>query len=67
MKLKTKELREIKKMSLAKLSRESGVARGYLCELEEGKYKNPGGEVICKICKALKCTPNDLIDKKYWE
>lgn len=67
MKLNTKELRKIKKMSLAQLSRKSGVARGYLCELEEGKYKNPGGEVICKLCKALGCTPNDLIGEKYWK
>ena len=67
MKLKTKELRKIKKMSLAQLSRKSGVARGYLCELEGGKYTNPGGEVICKLCKALGTTPNDLIEEKCWK
>ena len=62
LKLKTKELRKKKKLSVAQLSKISGVARGYLYEIEIGKYKNPGVEVICKLCKALDCTPNDLIN-----
>jgi putative transcriptional regulator len=66
LKLKTKELRIQKKWSVVQLSKKSGVARGYLCELESGKYKNPGGEIICKLCKALGTTPNDLIEEKYW-
>lgn len=62
MKLRIEELRKNKKWSYTQLSMKSGVARGYLCELEEGKYSNPGLKVICKLCKAFGCTPNDLIN-----
>lgn len=64
--LRTEALRKKKKWSLVQLSKKSGVARGYLCELEKGKYENPGGNIICKLCKALETTPNDLIEEKYW-
>lgn len=44
-----------------KLSLKSGVARGYIAEMESDKYINPSIEVVCKLCIALKITPNDLI------
>ena len=28
--------------------------------MENGKYKNPSIEVVCKLCMALEITPNDL-------
>ncbi|KGK88001.1 helix-turn-helix transcriptional regulator [Clostridium sp. HMP27] len=65
--LKTKEARMKKNMSLSQLSYKSGVARGYLTELESGKYSNPGIQVIGKLCKALKLTPNELIDESLWK
>ena len=43
------------------LGLKSGVARGYITEMENGKYKNPSIEVVCKLCMALEITPNDLI------
>jgi len=58
---KIKYLREKNNYSTKELSQLSGVARGYLHELESGKYNNPTVEVICKICKALNVTPNNLI------
>lgn len=61
-KLLITELRTKKKMSRLQLSKLSGVARGYICELEDGKYNNPTVNVICKLCQGLGCTPNDLID-----
>lgn len=62
-----KKIRKSKKWSELQLSKSSGVARGYICELELGKYKNPGLIVICKLCKALTVTPNDLIPKELYE
>lgn len=61
-----KDIRESKKISTLQLSKRSGVARGYICELELGKYKNPGLFVICKLCKALTVTPNDLIPEELY-
>lgn len=65
--LNTKDLRKKKNISLAQLSYKSGVARGYLTELENGKYANPGVQIIGKLCKALKVTPNELINGELWE
>ncbi|ACD22516.1 helix-turn-helix transcriptional regulator [Clostridium botulinum] len=64
--LKTKEFRELKNLTVSKLSYKSGVAIGYITELENGKYKNPSLQIICKLSKALNITPNDLIDKNLW-
>lgn len=64
--LKTKELRKMRNLSIGKLSYKSKVARGYITELEAGKYKNPGLQVICKLAKALKVTPNELIEQELW-
>jgi transcriptional regulator with XRE-family HTH domain len=64
--LKTKEYRRMRNLSISKLSYKSKVARGYITELEKGKYENPGLQTICRLCKALKVTPNELIDKEIW-
>lgn len=64
--LKTKEYRKMRNLSISKLSYKSGVARGYITELEYGKYRNPGVKVVCRLCKALNVTPNDLIDENLW-
>ncbi|MBO0555731.1 XRE family transcriptional regulator [Clostridium botulinum] len=64
--LKTKEYRRMRNLSISKLSYKSKVARGYITELEEGKYENPGLKTICKLTKALKVTPNELIDQELW-
>ena len=65
--LKTKEFRQLKNLSISKLSYKSGVARGYITELESGKYINPSLDVICKLCKALKVAPNQLIAEELWK
>lgn len=62
MKIKLEQIRKQRKMTKRQLSKRAGVSIGYLSELEQGKYNNPSAEVICKLCKALRCTPNDLID-----
>jgi len=65
--LKTKEFRELNNISLKDLSKISGVSRGYLSDIEQGNYKNPGILVVGKLCKALNTTPNDLINKEVWK
>lgn len=64
--LKIKECRKMRNLSISKLSYKSEVARGYITELESGKYENPGLQVICKLSKALKVTPNELIEQELW-
>ena len=64
--LKTKYYRKMRNLSISKLSYKSKVARGYITELEEGKYFNPGLQTICKLSKALKVTPNELIESELW-
>lgn len=64
--LKIKEFRKMRNLSINKLSYKSNVARGYITELEQGKYQNPGLNVICNLCKALKVTPNELIEQELW-
>lgn len=64
--LKTKEYRRMRNLSISKLSYKSKVARGYITELEEGKYTNPGLKTVCKLSKALKVTPNELIEQDLW-
>jgi len=61
MKIRLEEVRRAKKWSQSKLAIMSGVGRSYISEIESGKYC-PTADVICKLCFALKCTPNDLID-----
>lgn len=59
-KIRLKELRRQKRWSQSKLGRISGVSRSYISDIEAGRYK-PTADIICKLCKALNCTPNDLI------
>lgn len=64
---KIKYLREKNNFSNKDLSQMSGVARGYILELETDKYKNPTIEVVCKLCKALNVTPNDIIPEELYK
>jgi transcriptional regulator with XRE-family HTH domain len=61
MKFRLAEMREKRNKSQLWLSQKTGVSRSYVSEVETGKY-NPSIKMICKFCKALNCTPNDLID-----
>lgn len=64
--LKIEKIRKKKRLSISQLSYKSGIARGYITELEEGKYQNPGLQVICKLCKSLNVSPNELILEELW-
>jgi transcriptional regulator with XRE-family HTH domain len=58
--LNLERLRKRKKWSQKQLSERAGVSRSYISELEAGKY-DPTTKVVCLLCRALNCTPNDLI------
>lgn len=61
MKLKLRQVRESKGWSINKLAGKSGVAQGYISELEEGK-KNPSAQTLCKLANALGCSVSDIVD-----
>ena len=62
--LNLKSIRKLKKLSQLQLSKRSGITRSYICELENDVYINPGLDVVCKLCRTLHVTPNDLICEK---
>ena len=60
---KIAEIRHKRGISLSKLSRESGVSKGYLSELENGIKENPNIEILDKIAKALDISVSDLFEQ----
>ena len=48
-----------RRISQSELSELSGVANGYISELESG-LKVPSILTICKLAKALECNPKEL-------
>lgn len=60
------EIRTGKGYSLNELSKLSGVSRVYISQIESGRYK-PTIQIICKLCRGLGVTPNDLIKEQYWK
>jgi putative transcriptional regulator len=59
-KIRLKELRIRKCLTQEQLAEKSGVSRSYISEIETEAH-NPTIDIICKLCKALNCTANDLI------
>jgi len=55
------------KMSKTELSMLTQMSRSYITELEEDKYSNPSLRVLCALCKALRCTPNDLTPEEFYK
>lgn len=53
MKLFVKEIREQKGVSLSELSRLTGISKGFISDLENGKRKNVSVAKLCKIAEAL--------------
>lgn len=60
------EVRKAKGVSLRELSRKSGVALGYLSELENPYHekKNPTIYTLCRIAKGLEVAPEKLYKPK---
>lgn len=64
--LKVLELRKSRGWTQLELSEKSGVSRSFISELERDSHIATV-DTLCKLCKGLKVTPNDLIEKQYWE
>ncbi|MEG0133370.1 MAG: helix-turn-helix transcriptional regulator [Clostridium sp.] len=64
--LRVKEIRKSKGMTQIQLAKMSGVSRSYISELENDGY-TISIYILCKLCKALAVTPNDLIEEENWK
>lgn len=62
--LKIKEIRLSKKMSLVKLAKESRISKSYLSEIENN-IKLPTLGILYKISNALDVSPHELFSYKY--
>lgn len=57
-----KRLREEKGLSQAALAKKSGVAQGYISEMEAGEKKNPGIETLKNLARALGVPVTELLE-----
>ena len=57
-----KELREMKKISVNKLSNQAGLSQSFVREIEMGR-KNPTVESLGYLCQALDITLFDFLTK----
>ena len=57
-----KRLREARDMTQLELATKAGVPQGYISELEAGKKKNPGLDVLLKLAQALQVKPARLLE-----
>ena len=62
---KIKEIRNKKSITLYKLSKETGISRGYLTELENNKKSNPSIQVLYKIALVLDVNVKDLFYSEF--
>ena len=58
-----KRYREIQGHTLPDLAVRAGVSKAFLWEIESGKSKRPGAEVLLKIADALEVTIAHLLDR----
>ncbi|BFK81451.1 hypothetical protein I3900191A7_15960 [Clostridium baratii] len=61
-----KRMRTEQHLTQSELSKRSGVSRSYIVEIESNVYTNITILILCDFCKALNCTPNDLIPKNLY-
>lgn len=62
---KIKEIRNKKSITLYKLSKETGISRGYLTELENNKKSNPTIQALYKIALVLNVNIKDLFYSEF--
>ncbi|QUH20215.1 helix-turn-helix domain-containing protein [Alkaliphilus sp. B6464] len=63
-KIKLEEVLKTNDKTMYWLSKETNIAYNNLSNLTKGKNKSISFDVLEKICIALDCTPNDIIDIK---
>jgi transcriptional regulator with XRE-family HTH domain len=57
-----KRLREQRGLSRLALAKTSGLAQGYISDIEAGRKQNPGIETLQKLAKALKVSVAELVE-----
>ena len=53
-------LRKERKISLEKFSEMTGISKGYLCDIENGKATNPSLKILDIISTKLNCSISDF-------
>lgn len=61
MKLKLKEVRKSKGLSINDVATKAKISPQYVVKLEADDRANPGMKVLGSLCYALECEPNDLL------
>jgi transcriptional regulator with XRE-family HTH domain len=63
--LRVLALRKSRGWTQRELSEKSGVSRSFISELERDGHMATI-DTLCKLCRGLEVTPNELIEEKYW-
>lgn len=61
-----KNIRLEKGFSQSKLSQLSGIGRTTISDIENDRHSNTTIFVLCRLCKALEITPNELIPEEMY-
>lgn len=61
-----KKMRIKKGFSQSKLSQLSGIGRSTISDIENDRHSNTTIFVLCRLCRALEVTPNELIPEEMY-
>lgn len=61
-----KKLRIAKGLSQSELSQLSGIGRTTISDIENDRHSNTTIYVLCRLCKSLEVTPNELIPEEMY-
>lgn len=61
-----KKMRIAKGLSQSKLSQLSGISRTTISDIENDRHSNTTIYVLCRLCKSLEVTPNELIPEEMY-
>ena len=59
---KLRTLRTERELSVAELAAESEVSKPYIWQIEDGRRRNPSGEILRRLASTLGTTVADLMD-----
>lgn len=60
--LRLKELRAAAGLTQGALAEASGLSKGFVCDLEQGRKEAPNWVAVLALCAALEATPNDFLE-----
>jgi XRE family transcriptional regulator, master regulator for biofilm formation len=61
MRFDLKRLRELRNMTQLVLAKKSGVAQGYISDLEAGRKEKPSVEIVVKLARALTVDVSEVL------